>query len=366
MAYTLRTGRRELPHRLAVVATGPDDAAAALASARRRITGTAPPAAPQVAFMFPGQGAQYPGMGSQLYRAEPVFRAAMDECAAELAGTLDEDLREIMFAPDGEATLRQTAITQPALFTIEYALARLWQSWGVEPAAMVGHSIGEFVAATLAGVYLLADALRVVAARGRLMQQMAPGAMLAVRMDEAELLARLPENLAIAAVNGPGACVVSGPAQEVTGFARQLDRDGVGSRRLVTSHAFHSPMMEPALAEFRAVVEGVRLQPPRLRFLSNVTGEPMTETAATDPSYWASQLVRTGSVRRLPGHAARPGRLAAAGVRAGQPAVRAGSDCSRRPAGRRRCRRCRGQPTRGTTPRCCWPRPASSGPRASR
>lgn len=291
VAYTLRTGRRELPHRLAVVATGGQDAAAALASQRRRITGTVQPAAPQVAFMFPGQGAQYPGMGSQLYRAEPVFREAMDECAAMLAGTLDEDLREIMFAPDGEATLRQTAITQPALFTIEYALARLWQSWGVEPAAMIGHSIGEFVAATLAGVYSLPDALRVVAARGRLMQRMPPGAMLAVRMDEAALLARLPENLAIAAVNGPGACVVSGPAGEVAGFARQLDHDGVGSRRLVTSHAFHSPMMEPALAEFRAVIDGVRLQPPGLRFLSNVTGEPMTAAAATDPSYWASQLV---------------------------------------------------------------------------
>ncbi len=241
--------------------------------------------------MFPGQGAQYPGMGSQLYRAEPVFRAAMDECAGGLAGPLDADLREIMFAPDGEATLRQTAITQPALFTIEYALARLWQSWGVEPAAMVGHSSGEFVAATLAGVYSLADALRVVAARGRLMQRMAPGAMLAVRMDEAALLARLPERLAIAAVNGPGACVVSGPAEEVAGFARQLDRDGVGSRRLVTSHAFHSPMMEPALAEFRAVVDGARLRPPRLGFLSNVTGDWITATAATDPSYWASQLV---------------------------------------------------------------------------
>ena len=291
VAYTLRTGRRELPHRLAVVATGPDDAAAALASPRRRITGTALPTAPRVAFMFPGQGAQYPGMGSQLYRAEPVFRAAMDECAALLAGTLDEDLREIMFAPDGEATLRQTAITQPALFTIEYAVARLWQSWGVEPSAMVGHSIGEFVAATLAGVFSLPDALRVVAARGRLMQGMAPGAMLAVRMDEAALLARLPEKLAIAAVNGPGACVVSGPADDVAGFARQLDHDGVGNRRLVTSHAFHSPMMKPALAEFRAVVGGIRLQQPRLEFLSNITGDWMTATAATDPSYWASQLI---------------------------------------------------------------------------
>jgi phthiocerol/phenolphthiocerol synthesis type-I polyketide synthase E len=290
-AYTLRTGRRELPYRLAVVATGPDDVAAALASQRRRITGTARPTAPQVAFMFPGQGAQYPGMGSQLYRAEPVFRAAMDECAAELAGTLDEDLREIMFAPDGEATLRQTAIAQPALFTVEYALARLWQSWGVEPAAMIGHSVGEFVAATLAGVYSLPDALRMVAARGRLMQRMAPGAMLAVRMDEAALLARLPENLAIAAVNGPGACVVSGPTAVVTGFARQLDHDGVGSVRLATSHAFHSPMMEPALAEFRAVVDRVELQPPRLGLLSSVTGEWMTATAATDPSYWAGQLV---------------------------------------------------------------------------
>ena len=291
VAYTLRTGRRELPHRLAVVAADPDDAAAALASPRRRITGKARPASPQVAFMFPGQGAQYPGMGSQLYRAEPVFRAAMDECAAGLTTMLDEDLREIIFAPDGEATLKRTAITQPALFTIEYALARLWQSWGVEPAAMVGHSIGEFVAAALAGVYSLPDALRVVAARGRLMQRMAPGAMLAVRMDEPALRARLPEELAIAAVNGPGACVVSGPAEFVAGFARQLDHGGVGSRRLVTSHAFHSPMMEPALAEFRAVVDGVRLQTPQLGFLSNVTGEWITATAATDPSYWASQLV---------------------------------------------------------------------------
>ena len=291
VAYTLRTGRRELPHRLAVVATGPDDAAAALASPRRRITGTARKAAPQVAFMFPGQGAQYPGMGSQLYRAEPAFRAALDECAAVLAGTLEEDLREIMFAPDGEATLRQTAITQPALFAIEYALAMLWQSWGVEPAATVGHSIGEFVAATLGGVYSLPDALHVVAARGRLMQRMAPGAMLAVRMDEAALAARLPDELALAAVNGPGACVVSGPAEDVAGFARQLDHDGVGSRRLVTSHAFHSPMMTPALAEFRAVVAGIRLQSPRLGFLSNVTGDWITAAAATDPSYWASQLV---------------------------------------------------------------------------
>jgi phthiocerol/phenolphthiocerol synthesis type-I polyketide synthase E len=296
VAYTLRVGRRELPHRLAVVATGPADAAAALASSRRRIAGVATAMPPKVAFLFSGQGAQYPGMGRELHAAEPAFRDAVDECCAELAGLLGEDLRELMFATADEAAgerLRQTAMAQPALFVIEYALARLWRSWGAEPAAMAGHSIGEYVAATLAGVFSLPDALRVVAARGQLMQRMPPGAMLAVQLDEAGLRARLPDLLSVAAVNGPRSCVVSGPAAEVARFASQLDHDGVGSRPLHTSHAFHSRMMDPVLAAFREVVAGAELNPPRREFLSNVTGDWITPAEAADPSYWARHLRET-------------------------------------------------------------------------
>jgi phthiocerol/phenolphthiocerol synthesis type-I polyketide synthase E len=296
VAYTLRVGRRELGNRLAVVGTGLADAAAALADRARWISGSAAAAAPSVAFMFSGQGAQYAGMGARLYREEPVFRDVVDECAATLSAEIGLDLREVMFAGgDGAAEdrLRQTAITQPALFTIDCALAQLWRSWGVEPGAMVGHSVGEYVAATLAGVFTLPDALRLVASRGRLMQGMPPGAMLAVQLDEAELRARVPDGLSVAAVNGPGACVVAGPVAQVGEFARQLAAQDVGSRPLRTSHAFHSPMMEPILADFRAAVAGVDLRAPALAFGSNVTGTWITPAEATDPSYWARHLRET-------------------------------------------------------------------------
>ena len=296
VAYTLRVGRREFGRRLAVVASDPADAAAALSDPRRRITGAAPSPAPQVALMFSGQGAQYAGMGAQLYQMEPAFRDAVDECAEILAGQAGTDLRALMFATAGhesEERLRQTAVTQPALFTLGYALARLWQSWGVEPAAMVGHSIGEYVAATLAGVFTLPDALRVVAARGALMQELPAGAMLAVQLGEKQTLTRLPEGLSIATVNGPGTCVVSGPEELVAGFAASLKRDGVGSRRLRTSHAFHSAMMEPVLARFRAVVAEAGPRPPRQPFLSNVSGTWITAAEATDPTYWARHVRET-------------------------------------------------------------------------
>jgi len=295
-AHTLRVGRREFTRRLAVVVSDPADAAAALADPRRQISGTAPSAPPQVALMFSGQGAQYAGMGAQLYRLEPAFREAVDECAQILADEIGTDLRDVMFAAssgDAEDRLRQTALTQPALFTVGYALAKLWKSWGVEPAAMVGHSIGEYVAATLAGVFTLPTALRVVAARGALMQDLPPGAMLAVQLDEEQALPRLPDGLSIATVNGPGACVVSGPAALVTEFAASLEREEVGSRPLRTSHAFHSPMMEPALAPFRAIVAEAVPRAPQQPFLSNVTGTWITAAEATDPSYWARHLRET-------------------------------------------------------------------------
>ncbi|MEU8110193.1 SDR family NAD(P)-dependent oxidoreductase [Nonomuraea muscovyensis] len=297
VAHTLRTGRRVFPHRAAVVATDPADAVAALTDPRRLLTGKA--GTPRVAWLFSGQGAQYAGMGAGLYRTEPVFAAAVDECAALLRDELDGlDLRTLFF-PDDDARqdaderLRQTALTQPALFTIEWALARLWRSWGVEPAAMIGHSIGEYVAATVAGVYDLPDALRLVAARGRLMQSIPPGSMLAVRQDSDEVRDRLPDGLSIATVNGPGTCVVAGPTGVVQEYAARLTGEGVQHTMLRTSHAFHSAMMDPILAEFHDTVARAARHAPALPFLSNVTGTWITAEQATDPAYWTRHLRET-------------------------------------------------------------------------
>lgn len=314
VAYTLRVGRREHEHRLAVVARDLDDAVAALGTPKRWIRGSAAVAAgnpadqapggaarsrvarvARVALMFSGQGAQYPGMGGQLYQALPVFREAVDECAG-LLGDLGGRVRAILLDPGpagddaADEALRQTELTQPALFVLEYSLARLWESWGIEPDSMVGHSIGEYVAATLAGVFQLPAALDVVAARGRLMQAMPPGAMLAVQLGEEELRERLPDGVSIAVVNGPGTCVVAGPGEEVRRFGEVLSGDDIGSRPLRTSHAFHSAMMDPVIAEFREIVAAAKPAAPARPFLSNVTGEWITPADASDPSYWARHL----------------------------------------------------------------------------
>jgi phthiocerol/phenolphthiocerol synthesis type-I polyketide synthase E len=292
VAHTLRVGRPEYQHRAAVVATDLSDAAVALRAKRRRQHGVVDGPAPRVAYLFSGQGAQYAGMGAELYRTRPVFAAAVDECAALLTGSLGIDIRDLVLGrdPDAEAKLRETRYTQPALFVVEYALATLWQSMGVRPTAMIGHSIGEYVAATVAGVFTLPDALRVVAARGRLMQSVPAGAMLAVQLDESQLV--LPEGLSVATVNGPGTCVVAGTTEAIAEFAEQLKAASVKVKELRTSHAFHSPMMDPILAEFTDVVRGIPLAAPKLRFLSNVSGDWITEAQATDPEYWAAHLRR--------------------------------------------------------------------------
>ncbi|HEX5494484.1 MAG TPA: type I polyketide synthase, partial [Mycobacteriales bacterium] len=299
VAFTLRHGRAAFTHRGALVARDAADAATGLEDSRRWVTGTAEGAPPRVAFLFSGQGAQYAGMGAGLYATEPVFADAVDECAEICADLLDRDLRELLVIgePDGvpgqadaDRELARTVHTQPALFTVEYALTRLWRSWGIEPAAAVGHSIGEYVAATVAGVFTPADALRLVAARGALMQGMPPGAMLAVQAEESRVRAELPAELAVATVNGPRTCVVAGPTAAVASFAAALAERGVGSKKLRTSHAFHSPMMEPILGEFRDRVADVPRSAPTLPFLSNVTGQWITEAEATDPSYWARHL----------------------------------------------------------------------------
>jgi acyl transferase domain-containing protein len=295
VAHTLRVGRQQYAHRAAVVATDLPDAVAALRTKRRRQAGVADGPAPRVGFLFSGQGSQYAGMGAQLYAEEPGYAAVVDECAELLRDELGLDLRDLILGrdPDAAGKLLQTRHTQPALFVVEYALATHWQRSGVRPAAMVGHSIGEYVAATVAGVFDLPDALRVVAARGRLMQSLPAGAMLAVPLDESVVAGLLPEGVSIATVNGPGTCVVAGEPDAVAAFAETLKSTRkVKCKPLRTSHAFHSPMTEPILAEFTALMAAVPLRAPKIPFLSNVTGTWITDAQATDPAYWAAHLRR--------------------------------------------------------------------------
>ncbi|MEU7715502.1 SDR family NAD(P)-dependent oxidoreductase [Micromonospora chalcea] len=293
VAHTLRVGRQTYAHRAAVVAGDPGSAAAALRERRKGHRGVADGPAPRVAFLFSGQGSQYAGMGAELYAQDRAFAAAVDECADLLRPELGLDIRDLILGrdPDAADKLTETRWTQPALFTVEYALAVAWRAAGVVPAAMIGHSIGEYVAATLAGVLDLADALRVVAARGRLMHSLPAGSMLAVTLDESAVIDRLPAGLSVATVNGPGTCVVAGETALVEEFAASLGGKNK-SKLLRTSHAFHSPMMDPILDEFTALMATVSLRAPAVPFVSNVTGTWITEAQATDPAYWAAHLRR--------------------------------------------------------------------------
>ena len=288
VAWTLAVGRKTFGHRLALAADDVADAVARLRAQAAAVRSRAAQAA-DVALLFPGQGSQYPGMGRELHRHEPVFRTAFDECAEALGGDFGFDLRERCFADDADALL-PTAVMQPATFAIEYALARWWMGLGVTPAALLGHSVGEFVAATLAGVFAPADAARLVAERGRLMQAQPPGAMLSVRLTAAQLAERMPAALALAAENAPTACVVAGPAAAIATFQAALERDNVACRLLRTSHAFHSPMMDAALEPFRAAVAATRRSEPLLPIVSSVSGTPLGADEAVSPDYWARQL----------------------------------------------------------------------------
>ncbi|NJN68524.1 MAG: type I polyketide synthase, partial [Chloroflexaceae bacterium] len=283
VAYTLQVGRRPFDHRRAVVGRSPDDALDALRSggSQRVMTGFCPPSAGErsLVFLFPGQGAQYVRMALDLYRAEPHVRQQVDTCATLLLPHLGQDLRTLLYPPprpddagmdedgeDGEeeATRRinQTEITQPAIFVIEYALASLWMEWGVRPQAMLGHSIGEFVAACLAGVMSLEDALMLVAMRGKLMQRMPHGTMLSVALPPEEVRELLGEDLSLSAVNTPAQSVVGGPTAAIDRLEKVLTTHGVEYRRLHTSHAFHSQMMEPMLEPFAAYAQRVKFNHP--------------------------------------------------------------------------------------------------------
>ncbi len=301
VAYTLEVGRRILPQRRVVVCHDTLDAAAQLEKPdpKRVFIGRQVREDAPVVFMFPGQGSQYVGMGANLYDSEHVFREVVDRCAEFLQPMLQTDLRLILFPVEGlekdaEQLLVQTRFTQPALFVIEYALATLWISWGIKPVAMIGHSVGEYVAACLAGVFSLEDGLTLIAERARLVQQQPGGAMLAVGLPEKEVLQWLDGTgtgeMAIAAINSPGMCVVAGPHEDIAELETKLSSREVTFRHLRTSHAFHSPMMEPVLAPFTEVVRQISLHAPQIPYVSNVTAQWITEADATDPHYWAGHV----------------------------------------------------------------------------
>jgi acyl transferase domain-containing protein/glutamate-1-semialdehyde aminotransferase len=299
VAHTLRHGRKEFNYRSCVVCSDPADAVQALsADAHRIISRQVTVRNLGVVFMFPGQGSQYVNMGLSFYQDEPVFRDIIDRSAAILQPLLGLDIRSILYptTTDAEAaaiSLAQTCFTQPALFVVEYALAQLWQSWGVIPQATIGHSIGEFVSACLAGVFSLEDALLLVANRGRMMWDLPRGSMLSVRLSAAELEPQLSGDLAIAAINGPALCVVSGSTDTIESLRSALETREIACRLLHTSHAFHSSMMDPIVATFGDVVNQVKLSPPQIPFVSTVTGDWITDNQATDPVYWATHLRKT-------------------------------------------------------------------------
>jgi polyketide synthase PksJ len=338
-AYTLKVGRKAFEHRKMLVCRDIKEGVEILESAdssspnqssvhSRKIQTYVTKEEKRVVFMFPGQGSQYVDMGRGLYETEPVFRREMDRCFEILEPLIGCDIKEILYpgvsvskvsgdikyrsaqcpltnqsplergTPDprkggGVFNINRTAIAQPVIFTIEYALAKLLMSWGITPYAMIGHSIGEYTAACLAGVFSLEDGLTIVAWRGKLMQRMPGGSMLSVPLPEQELKPLLTGELALAAVNGPGQCVVSGPRHAVNAFARQLKEKDCLYRELHTSHAFHSRMMAPILNTFEEKVCQITLNEPEIPFISNVTGKWLTFADALDPKYWTRHLHQT-------------------------------------------------------------------------
>lgn len=297
VAYTLHVGRKAFDYRRALVCQSAEEAIESLDTLN---TGSVPDGLRSlgerdVVFMFPGQGSQYVNMGRDLYSEELYFREQVDMACELLRAYMGCDLREYLYPPDDKIDessykLQQTAVTQPALFVVEYALAKLWMRWVGRPKAMLGHSIGEYVAACIAGVFSLEDALSVVAARGRLIQSLQPGAMLAVSLPEQEISEFLNQRLWLAVSNGPSQCVVSGDKNAIDALQHELNSKGVSCSRLHASHAFHSAMMDPVLDEFERCVKKVKITPAELPYLSNLTGTWINPSEVLDPGYWSRHL----------------------------------------------------------------------------
>jgi acyl transferase domain-containing protein/surfactin synthase thioesterase subunit/acyl carrier protein len=288
---TLTQGRTHFPRRFAAVVSSVAELRDALAAGAGALEGAPVDAgARRLAFLFSGQASQYAGMGAELYRLEPAFRRTIDRCDEILRGELERPLKAVLFGDDAVA-IDQTVYTQPALFAVQAALVELWRTWGIVPDVVMGHSVGELAAAWCAGVYSLEDALRLVAARARLMQALPPhGTMAAIFADEATVAAALErfdrETLSIAAINAPQSTVISGKQANVRAAAEYFAGLGIEARQLTVSHAFHSPLMEPAMVELGRVAADVAGQAPKAAWVSTVSGELMRE--APDASYWVT------------------------------------------------------------------------------
>ncbi len=297
VAYTLHVGRKEFAYRRAIICKDVNNAVTSINSEEKKrfYTGQINSITPSVVFMFPGQGAQYINMGLDLYENEETFKKHVDTCSEILKPLLDLDIRKILYPERGQTDnssqmLRQTRVTQPALFVIEYALAKLWMEWGIQPEAMIGHSVGEYVAACLSDVFKLEDALSVLAERARLIQEMPVGSMRAVRLPEKDVRRYLSNGLSIAACNAPSLCVVSGQTDAVKKFDKAMHQQDVKTIELHTSHAFHSEMMEPVKGPFAQSFSDITLNDPQIPFISCLTGTWITSEDAKDPKYWAKQL----------------------------------------------------------------------------
>ena len=303
ICYTASAGRSHFNYRMAIAVESVAQLQEKLAnfaiekSAKEIIYNEVASNSDRIAFLFTGQGSQYKNMGVGLYQTQPVFKAAIDRCAELLEPYLDRSVPEILHS---SSLLNQTIYTQPAIFVLEYALAQMWLDWGIKPSALIGHSIGEYVAATVAGVFDLADALKLIATRGKLMQGLSqPGEMYAVLADEATVESTIKffsqvtmptASCAIAAINGSESVVISGEKNAVREVVSKLEVRGIKSKQLEVSHAFHSTLMNPMLEEFRKIAESVQYHTPRLKLISNVTGQVATEEIAT-AQYWVNHVV---------------------------------------------------------------------------
>jgi len=291
VAYTLAKGRHAFTQRRTLVAANREEAIAKLRNSTQATA--AATARPKVAFIFPGQGSQYTDMSREIYDAEPIFKTTVDECAALLLPHLHHDIRSTLYPSPheretAERDIHRTALTQPCIFVVEYALAKLWISWGIQPGLLIGHSIGEYVAAVLAGTFSLPDALLLLATRARMMQDLPGGAMLAIRAGAGEIT--IPPGVDLAARNSPKLCTVSGSHEAIAGFQKSLEAQGTPCRLLKTSHAFHSAMMEPMVDAFTREAAAIPTHAPTLPWISTSTGTMMDATAVADPGYWARQL----------------------------------------------------------------------------
>jgi len=300
VCFTANTGRSHFDHRLAVVAESTAQLQGVLLAFAdgRETTGLVSGEVQskkrqKIAFLFTGQGSQYVGMGRQLYETQPIFRQTIDRCGEILRSYLEQPLLSVFYGSGTSSLLDETAYTQPALFALEYALFQLWKSWGIEPAVVMGHSVGEYVAACVAGVFSLEDGLKLIAERARLMQALPQdGEMVAVFANEAQVVAAIQpyaQEVSIAAINGPESIVISGKRQAVEEAITTLKAEGVKAKKLTVSHAFHSPLMEPMLTAFERVAADIAYSLPKIKLISNVTGELATAELA-NPEYWCRHV----------------------------------------------------------------------------